>query len=182
MSETTENVETTTDGTEEHRAPEYALLRVWLELLSNVENVRDQPIPLVVAHKIVNAWPKLSYQDTAKYHQLYHGLLVEVRNILKEVVDEHPGCLDFEGEDDARENHGIYHELVIAWNVLLDQYELEWRAEAEDSHITLAAMVDVRAFLFSRTGFAGYMEHRGITFDTDEIAEAIAAAREEQGE
>jgi len=184
VSETPENVENveTPEADEELGAPKYSLLKVWLELLSNVEEVKDQPIPMFVAHKVVNAWPKLSYQDTAVYHSLYHALLLDVRRILQEVVSEHEGCLDFEGDDDAEQNRPIYYELVVAWNVLLDQLELEWRATDEDSHITLAAMVDVRAFLFSRTGFAGHLEARGISFETEEIAEAIAAAREEQSE
>lgn len=167
---------------EAESAPEYSLLKVWSETLDNIESVRSEPIPMAVAGRVVAAWPKLTFQDTATYHEIYHEYLLEIRNILRDVIQDNPGCTDFEGAEDAEENRELYRELVIAWNVLLDSHELHWRAEDADSHIRYAALVEARRLLFSRDGLAGHMEARGITFLSDDIYEAVQTAREEQGE
>jgi|SRR5690606_34264008 len=174
--------ETTVEGAiaEAQAAPEYSLLKVWAEILSNIEAIRDQEVPMFVAHKITAAWPQIRMQETPAYHDRYHALLLEMREVLHDVIQENPGCTDHIGEVDAVENLELYRNLVIAWNVILDQHELEWKPTDEDSHITFAALVDVRAFLFGRNGFAGHLESRGITFPSDEIADAIAAAREQE--
>lgn len=161
-------------------APEFSLLRVWAELLSNIEEVEGQPIPMYLAGQLTSVWPKLSFQDIKTYHELYHGYLSEVRDLLHEEIKDNPGCLDHEGDEDAKENARIYRDLVVAWNVLLDAYEREWRTEDEDSHIRYAALVDVRRMLFARDGLAGHLEARGVSFDEDEIRDEIMAAREQE--
>lgn len=157
----------------------YSLLRIWREVLSNIEAARDEDVAIGIAGRIVATWPQLKFQDLPRYHQMYHAILLDIREELDRVISEHPGAADFMESDDMTENGALYKELVVAWNVHLDGLELEWRAEAEDSHITYAAIVDARTFLFSRNGLAGHLEARGFNVPSEEIAEAIQAARGE---
>lgn len=157
-----------------------SLLRLWSEVLSNVEGNAEQPVSIGVAHRIVKGWSQISFQETPIYHQYYHEYLIDVRDILQEKIDANPGAIDFEDDDDLAENHGIYRELVIEWNILFDKLELAWVAEDPHSHIEFAALVDARGFVFSREGLAGHLEARGFTMSTEEVVEAIQAARGEQ--
>lgn len=164
------------------REPQHSLLRIWSEVLSNIETVRDQPIPIGVAGHVVAAWPKLSFQDTERYHSYYHQWLLDCRSFLEKKIEEHPEAVERMEDTDAKENAGLYFELIVEWNVFLDSLEMQWRAEHPESHIQYAALVDVRRMLFSRDGFAGHLEARKVKVDQDAVAEAIALAREEQGE
>ena len=157
-----------------------SLLKAWAEVLSNVEANSQSEVTIGIAHRIVQGWPKLDFQETPLYHQYYHEYLIEVRDILQEKIDANPGAIDFEDDDDIAENASIYRELVIEWNLLFDRLERNWIAEDPHSHIEFAALVDARGFVFSREGLAGHLEARGFTMTTDEVVEAIKAARGEQ--
>lgn len=161
-----------------HTATQYSLLRVWSELLSNLEAEAELSIPMGPAGQLTAIWPKLAFQDLDTYSDLYYSYLLEARDVLHEIIQDNPGCMDFEGEEDAEQNRRHYRQLVVDWNVLLDRREMAWRASDPDSHISYAALVDARRFLFDREGLAGHLEARGITFATDEIREEILAARQ----
>lgn len=165
---------------EVQNAPKFCTLRVWRDVLSNIEAAMDERVPMNVAAKIVAAWPQIVFQETPKYHQRYHELLLEARMLLQGVIDDNPGCLDHVGDDDVVENYQLYKTLVINWNIRLDELEQQWDASAMNSHIEFAAIVDVRGFLFARTGLAGHLEAIGFTLDSDEIIDAIQTARGEK--
>lgn len=172
-----------TEGPWSEDAPQeegHSLLRIWSEVLSNVERARDEGVNMSVAGRIVSSWPQISFQETAIYHNMYHEILLELRELLIKTIRDNPGAIDHMEKADMELNHKLYEQLVIDWNILLDEYELEWNAQDEDSHIWYAAIVDARVFLFNREGFAGHLESRGFTLDSDEIFEAIRAAREER--
>lgn len=189
MTENTENneiaennvveVEQWVDYDEEPIEEEKSLLYIWSDVLSNIEKVRDEGINMAVAGRIVAHWPHISFQETAIYHEKYHAILLQFRDELDRVIAENPGAIDFMKSDDIAENHKLYKELVVNWNILLDKLELAWDATEPQAHIDYAAIVDTRAFLFSQTGFAGHLEARGFTADSEEIFEAILQSREE---
>lgn len=177
-----EHLDAVLGGGDDKPAPEYSLLRVWTEVLSNIEDELQQPVSLGVAGKIVASWPFIKMQETPQFHTRYHELLLECRAELERVIRENPGAIDFEGEDDIVENGKLYKELIVAWSLLLSDHEEEWRAGALDSHILYAVLVDVQAFLFSQNGLAGHLTAKGFELTSDEIVEAITVAREERGE
>lgn len=155
-----------------------SLLVIWTELLKDVEKIAEEPITALVAHKVVSSWPKLSYQDTAIYHRRYHELVLEARDVLTDLVsDLEEGALERTGEDDVEGNAQAYLDLLVAWNLLLDEHEANWLAEDERSHIEIAALIDVRAFIFSDTGFAGQLAAIGFQLSNEEFFEALETAR-----
>lgn len=160
-------------------APDRSLLRIWREVLSNIERLAAEPVSMGVAGKIVAGWPALTFQDTPRYHELYHEYLLDIRALLDAVIEDNPGAIDHEGDDDMKENYELYKELVIGWNLRLDELESAWRAEDEDSHIQYAALVDARGFLFSPMGLAGHLEAKGFELDSQEVIDALKAMRGE---
>lgn len=165
-----------------HTLPEVterSLLELWDKALEPIKEVAENPIPITVAHKVVASWPFLSFQDTALYHQEYHSILGECHQVLKDLLAEHPEALGWVGEKDAEENHEHYRDVLVAWHILLDQIEADWDAEDPESHITVAAVADARAFFFSSTGFAGHLDAIGFSLANDEF---LAAVEEAKGE
>ena len=159
--------------------PQYSLLRVWSEVLSNLDPIRAESVSMALAGRIVSQWPQISFQETPIFHDMYHDLLLQFRDELDVVIAENPGASEVPAEEDLEHNYKHYKRLVIDWNILLDQAELQWDVTSEHSHVMYAAIVDARQFLFSRNGFAGHLEQIGFTLEVEEIQQAILAAREE---
>lgn len=155
------------------------LLEVWHELMKSVDLVREQPIPALVAHKVVSSWPKLSYQDTARYHEVYHDILGQIRDLLDEQLTEHPSSTSFVGDEDMETNRQIYIDLLIGWNLLMDDMESDWRAGHPESHIQIAAIVDARAFVFSSTGLVGHLTALNFQLDDEEFLQLLTEAKED---
>ena len=157
---------------------QYTLLRVWNEVLANLDAIRAEGVSMALAGRIVSQWPQISFQETPIFHDMYHDLLLQFRDKLDAVIAENPGASEVPAEEDLEHNYKHYKRLVIDWNILLDQAELQWDATSEHSHVMYAAIVDARQFLFSRNGFAGHLEQIGFTLEVEEIQQAILAARE----
>ena len=167
----------------EQDAPaERTLLVIWDHVLKSGADTAAQPIPMMVSAKVVATWPKLSYQDTAVYHRLYHEYLGYLQESLVEAIRKHPEALSFVGLEDAEENREIYIDLLVTWNLQLDAIEREWAAEQEDSHIVVAAVVDVRHFIFSDMGLAGHLSAIGFQLRDEEFIERLNKAKAEQEE
>ena len=156
-----------------------ALLAVWSEVLGNIEAEREQPIPVVVASKVVASWPFLTFQETAQYHKMYHDILIDMRDILRKAIKDNPGCTDYIGDEDAAENHTIYRDVLVSWHLYLDQLESDWRAGDPLSHIKVATISDARAFFFAQTGLAGHLDVIGFTLANDEFLDAVTEAKGE---
>ena len=157
---------------------QYTLLRVWSEVLFNLDAIRAEGVSMALAGRIVSQWPQISFQETPIFHDMYHDLLLQFRDKLDAVIAENPGATEVSAEEDLEHNYKHYKRLVIDWNIVLDQAELQWDATSEHSHVMYAAIVDARQFLFSRNGFAGHLEQIGFTLEVEEIQQAILAARE----
>lgn len=160
----------------------YSLLRIWSELLSNVETSAKQRLPMATAVAIVRKWGFLNIHDTASYHDYYHDYLGDMAALFFELVKDHPDRVDVAPADDLETNYDLYKQLVIDWNIRLDELERSWDVRHPDSHVQLAALADVRQFIFASDGMAGHLEVLGFEVDPQEIADAVLAAREVSGE
>jgi len=166
-------------GVDADDAPRHTLLRIWSELLSNIEKSANEKISMGIAGRIVASYPKITFQETQRYHELYHEYLLDIRELLLATINDHPGCADVPPDDDLAENYELYKALIISWNLHLDSIEREWVAEDPESHIKFGALVDVRGNLFSQMGLAGHLDTIGFKMDTEEIVNALQSVRGE---
>lgn len=156
---------------------ERSLLRVWKEILSNIEQSAEERIDLGLAGRLVRNWPQLSFQDIPTYHRLYHELLQECRGPLIEALDTYPDAIDIPVEEDLSENEHIYRDLLVSWNLIISDKAEKWDVTDPESHIQFAVIFDVQAFLLDSRGLVGHLEARGFTITTEELTEAIEEAR-----
>jgi hypothetical protein len=161
---------------------QHSLLKIWGLLLDNVEKSSHERIPITVAAKVIASWPFLTFQETAIYHDVYHRILGELRDLLKYEVADKLEHLDWAGDDDVEHNHEIYKDVLVAWHNQLDSYEEEWDASAEDSQVWVAAIADARAFFFSQVGLAGQLDAIGFSLSDGEFLEAVEKSREAKSE
>lgn len=155
-------------GTEE--APtSHSLLQVWQEVLSNVEGAKAERVAPQSANRLVSSWPKMSYADTVVYHEMYHDLLIELRDILTEEIESDPDCFKYGGEEDAEENREHYLELLFAWQARIQEWEHAWDARDENAAAWIAAIADATAFFVGPNGLVQHLET--IKFEFDEEAQ-----------
>ena len=152
-----------------------SVLTLWRHIFSNVAEVRQQRVPMNTAMTVVSNWPKLSYQDVPVYHDVYHAYLEAAGEFLNEIPAE---AFSFVGEDDGKENAEVYFDLLVDWHVYLDSIKESWNAADEDSHITLAALVDAGGFIFNATGLSGHLAAIGFQIDEPTFVAAVQAKRE----
>ena len=160
----------------------HSVLTVWRELFSNIPKVSKERVTPGLAMNIVSTWPKISIQETPRYHEYYHIYLAEAADIveaaLPEDAEKQAAALAFTGEDDARENEAIYLEILLQWQLKVMEWEAEWDAAHEDAHITAAVIADVHKFLLSGTGIVEHLSAINFRY-TDEAKAEHAKLMEE---
>lgn len=159
-----------------------SLIKSWRELLRSIEASQAERITIGSAQRVLRAYPALRVQDLSKYNDEYHELLKQARAVLLQVIHDDPESLEVPGDKDLEENGELYRRIVFDWSILLDERETAWDCDHPNAHISLAVLSDVRVFLFGETGLAGHLAARGFTISTDDVRDAVLAAREARGE
>ena len=155
------------------QAPEltHTILEIWQSILSNIEANEDEHISPRYANSIVSNWPRLKFQDVSTYTRQYFAFLKSLREILIEEIAKDPAALE-RVKDDAEENREHYLELIGGWQELIEQWEQEWNSDADDSHVTLAALADATSFFVGAQGLVEHLSQINFQF-TDEDREAL---------
>jgi hypothetical protein len=155
------------------QAPEltHTILEIWANVLSNIEANEGEHISPRYANSIVSNWPRLTFQDVSAYTSKYFTYLKSLRELLTEEIEKDPEALK-RVENDAEENRGHYLELIGAWQERIEMWEQTWQSDADDSHVTLAALADATSFFVGAQGLVEHLSQIGFQF-TDEDREAL---------
>lgn len=164
---------------DEEKAPEFCVLNIWRELFTNVEKSRKEKVPMSAASRIVASWPKISFQETVVYHELYHSYLSSIGAFLDEV---RPAAFEFTGADDGVANREDYIALLVEWHIWLDFLKNSWDAADPQSHIQAAALVDAGGFVFNETGLLGHLGAIGFQLDEPTFMQRVRDEQEKRGE
>jgi len=164
---------------EEAAKPQRTLLTAWRHVFGNVAKSRAEKVPLMAASRIVASWPKLSFQDTAVYHDLYHSYLTAIGDFLDDV---RPAAFDLIGDADGVDNREDYVALLVEWHIYLDFLKNSWNASDPESHIQAAALVDAGEFVFSQTGLLGHLGAIGFQLDEQVFMQRVHDEQEKRGE
>lgn len=165
---------------EEQPAPSVNLLAAWRQILASGHTVRDEPVSMTTAGRLLAMWPKLEYADVDTFNQVYHDLVEELEGELLTLLAEHPEATGFLGEDDGTENGQQYFDILVRWHRALDQREADWRASQPDAAVHAAVLTSVRDFFFGDMGIVNHLE--SISYDLDAAAFFAAVAQEEEGQ
>lgn len=150
--------------------PEYSLLKVWREVLSNIEQAMETRLSMAAVNNIVRAWPQIKVQEAGAYHWSYHSSLLMMRNILDEVIDSDEDAIDREGDEDIELNRKHYFTLLTEWQRQLVRWERNWDANAKDAHIWMAVFLTVGEFFFGDQGLVRHLDLRGFELSDEDAA------------
>lgn len=150
------------------------LLELWNEIFSSLEANEAEKIDPATASRVVSVWPQLKIQEVARYHEIYYARLRELRTILHILIEAHPKALE-NTEDDAEKNGDLYTELLIDWQVCLQEWQQEWTCTDAEAHIILAAEADALNFTVGAHGLANHLSEIGFDFSDERQARIVEA-------
>ena len=159
---------------EEGNGLKRSVLEVWFELFSNVPKVAAERVTPGLAMNIVSTWPKISIQETPRYHAIYHEYLGSAALALEYVLgnDEHKAkAFSRTNEDDCELNGPLYEEILLEWQKLVMAWEAEWDATDSEAHIIAAVIADVHKFILSASGIVEHLSSINFRYTDEKKAE-----------
>lgn len=167
------------------QVPEYhTILEVWREILKHAEEEITAHVNAGWASKIVSTWPEVTYAQMERYRDIYFGLLIDCYKVLLDEIASDPDCLSYKTPaDDAQENAHHYKNLILQWNMMFQQAELDWECTQSDAGPWVAAISEGNKAVFGPTGVTQYLDNIGFEFtEADQMAlqEALVEQRGER--
>ena len=168
------------DITDAPELPEldHTLLKMWSEVLGNIDTERDAKVRPQVALGLLSTWPILELEDITEYIRIYYSMLDDYRNVVTAAAKAHPEALEIHGEGDAVENRDLYLTLAGRWQQVQNRHEDSWTVDMEGSASWIAALSDTTNFVLGPTGLIAHLDQIGIT-PTDAELETIDKIRTE---
>ena len=169
---------------EEVQPLDYTILKVWKEILSNIEAGQAERISPVVANNILSQWQRLNFGDLQLYWELYHRVLAGYREVFHEILKANPDAID-QVENDATENRAVYFEIIKEWTRYARAQETEWDVSDRHAGVKLAAMLDASKFFFGPMGIIQQLLQPQVGFEWDEadqiaLEDALSAEETEE--
>ena len=162
------------------QAPSHTLLEVWSGVLDEIEKVQDDKFPIQQAVQLVQRYPEVSFRHVPEYVRSFSDKLREARDILRAEIESDAKCFEHV-EDDAEANRSHYLNILLQWQLMVQDWEHAWDTTNLSAGVEVAAISEAHSFLL---GEQGLVAHLGvIDFDfAPEDAEVIIQALQANGE
>lgn len=159
----------------------HALLEIWRAILTPAEEEQHKKVSPSWAVRIIGKYPHITYADMEVVSNRYFMLILELKRILEQAIDEDPECLNVESpEEDVEKNSLRYLGLIVDWQKAILQRELDWRCEAPWAASEIAAIQEVHKMFFGDEGLASLLDVINFQYtdaDRDMLAEALEDMR-----
>ena len=170
---------------EHHEPPAYhTLLEVWREVLRPIDDERTKPPTAQWCSRTISAYQGIGFADMYKFRDCYFDSLQELREILLEEISSDPECLTWASpEEDVEHNGHHYLNLLLQWQLTIQEWELAWDCTDVDAAIKLGAIGEVYKLVFGQTGITAYLDNIRFEFtesDQELISSALQDLRGEQ--
>lgn len=187
MSETIESPEAEVVSiTDAPEASYNSMLKVFEAIFNGIDTERDERITPVWANRMISLYPQMTFKDLPAFHERYFNKLEELRNILRMEIEAAGDDIEVDSsEEDIENNSARFLNLLLQWQVTLQQWDLDWRVDSEDAVVEMAAASECFKFLFGQTGITQFFSDIEFTLSDEDqkmIGDAILEAREETGE
>lgn len=158
--------------------PEYhTILEIWREILKPTLTETGRRISPQWATKIVQSYPEISYFEVPLVRDKIHDKLTELLETLTEEIASDPECLTYTTpEDDSRENGVHYKNLLLVWQQMFLQWELDWSPSDQSAGAEIAALSEVHRMFFGNGNLPGLTAHLdNIRFEYTEADQTLVA-------
>lgn len=154
----------------------HTILEIWRAVLAPAQTERLKPITPQWAGRICGAYREINYADMPAYRDLYFDRVLEFARVLDLQIAEDDECLNRESaEEDAEHNATHYRQLILNWQQVLLDWELDWDCTAPTAAIELAAISEVHKMFFSEQGLTSLLDNIPFQF-TDDDRDMLSAA------
>jgi hypothetical protein len=168
---------------EEEVPVQHTILEVWREVLAPAQKLAGEKVTPQYASKMVATYPGLTLADCREVQARYYAKIGQLAEILDLEISSDPDCLSYldAPEEDAAENAYHYKGLLITWQQLFLQWELEWTCTDPDAAAELAAISEVHKLFFGPTGLTQHLDNIRLEYTEDDAA-TLAEVLQEQRE
>ena len=170
------------DGGPAGEIPAYhTILEVWRAVLEPAAELAKEKVTPQYASKMVATYAGLTLADCKDLQASYYAKIGQLAEILDLEIKSDPDCLSYsEPEDDAEENAYHYKGLLLTWQQLFLQWELEWTCTDEGAGVELAAISEVHKLFFGQTGLTQHLDNIRLEYTEDDQAELAEALQEQR--
>ena len=181
MTENTEQTLTVEDilNDQAEELPFNPICRIWQEVLSNAEAVRDERITPQWAARVISSHKDIHFDDMPDYRDLYYARILQLREVLDGEIEASPECLNATTADEDLElNTILYINVIIGWQKTILSWELDWDCTHADAAIDLATIIELHKMFFDPTGLASLLDQ--INFEFSETNQELLTAELEE--
>ena len=163
----------------------HPILEVWAKVLEPAAAEAVKPVTPQWASRMVSEYRELTYRDTLQLRDYYFGKIDALYQLLLDEIASDSDCLSYSTpEEDVAENSHHYKNLLMTWQMLMVQWEIEWDPATDDAAIELAAISEVHKMFFGATGLTAFLDNIKFEFteaDQAQLAEALNDVKRSAG-
>lgn len=165
--------------------PEYhTLLEIWREILRSSRNVGKEKLAPAWATTIVTQYAEVRFKDVGEFRDQYFAAMDVMCKIVEAEVEIDDDALSYDNAaDDAEHNAVHYKNLLLLWQMHLQQLELDWNYKSSLAGVQIAVLSELHKFFFGDKGLVQHLEQIQFQFDEDDqkmLAEALDEQRRGQ--
>ncbi len=152
------------------------LLKVFKHLLEPVKTLKDEKLTMQYCSRIIDNYSGIEFKDMENYNNQYVDYVLELLNILDEIIASDDECLNVTNEDEDLEHNRVnYLNLVLQWQIAMQQWSFDWDCLDKKAAIKLAAQNEAGLLAFGEKGLVGFFS--SIQFNlTDDEQQTISDA------
>ncbi len=152
----------------------HTALEIWQEVLKSARLERPKKITPQWANRICTTYHQMTFADMPEFKERYFDKLEELLTVLTiELATDEEALNLTTPEEDAELNAFHYINVLIDWQKVFLQWELDWDPAMLSAPIELAAISEVHRMFFDKTGITSLLDNIPFEF-TDEHRELLA--------
>lgn len=161
----------------------HTVLEVWREVLKPAKDEATYPPTPAWSNRIISAYHGIEFKDMIAFRDSYFAKVDELFNILLLEISYDNDCLSWPTPEEDAENNAVhYKNLLLQWQMAVQQWELDWECTSPTAAVELAAISEVHKMFFGQTGLTAFLDNIKFEFTEDDQTEMAEALIEQRGE
>jgi hypothetical protein len=159
----------------------HPLLQIWTTVLTPAGGESKEMPTAAWCNRIISGYQQITFADMIAFRDKYFTKVEELAEILRLEVASDPEAFSYTTpEEDVENNTAHYKNVLLNWQLQVQQWELDWECTDADAAIELAAISEVHKMFFGPTGIVAFLDNIKFEFteaDQQMLSEALQAQR-----
>lgn len=146
----------------------HTVLEMWQKVIEAAATGDNRRITPQWATRILGSYFEIGYRDLPAFRdKFFEKVAALLATLVEEAADDEEALKAATPEEDLERNSIHYVNLLVTWQQQILVWELEWRPEALDAAIELAAIGETMKLFFGDNGITGLLDVIGFQFTED---------------